>query len=247
MILLTAGLLIAAIRQLQRETAIAQMRSNFVAEVSHELRTPLTQIRLFTESLLLDRVRTPDEKRRALTIVNRESRRLGHMVENILQFSDSGRKIAELNMQSQDLEVIVESVIDEFQVLADATETNIELTAEPGIIAEVDADSIRQVLLNLLDNAIKYGSHGQTVTVTLRRSANSALIAVTDQGPGVPVSQRDEIWNAYYRLDRERASAKSGAGIGLAVVADIVAQHHGVVRVENCESGGARFVVELPL
>lgn len=246
-ILLAIGMLIAAIWQLQRENAVMQMRSNFVAEVSHELRTPLTQIRMFTESLMFDRIRSSDEKRRALSIINRESQRLGNMVENILRFSDGDRFSTELKLEAQDLQTIVESVGDEFQVLAAATDSVVETSAEPGIIAKVDADAIRQILLNLLDNAIKYGPHAQTVTVTLRKDANSARLAVIDQGPSVPISQRRKIWNAYYRLDRERDSAIAGTGIGLAIVADLVAKHHGVARVEDSESGGARFVIELPL
>ena len=147
----------------------------------------------------------------------------------------------------QVFQAIVESVVDEFRILADAKDSVVETSAESGIVAKVDANAIRQILLNLLDNAIKYGPRGQTVTVTLRKDANSARLAVTDQGPGVPVSQRSNVWNAYYRLDRERDSAIAGTGIGLAVVGDIVARHHGMVRVEGAETGGARFVIELPL
>lgn len=246
-ILLATGLLVAAIRQLQRENAVMQMRTNFVAEVSHELRTPLTQIRMFTESLLFERLQAPDDKRRALSIINRESQRLIHMVENILRFSGGNRIRDELTLQGQDLEILITSVVEEFQVIADATESVIEITAEPGIIANVDADALRQVLLNLLDNAIKYGPHGQTVSVELRKAHDKACITVSDQGPGIPASERERIWGGYYRLDRERDSAIAGTGIGLAVVGELVGKHNGSVRVEDCDRGGARFVIELPL
>ncbi len=246
-ILLAIGLLLAAIRQLQRENAVMQMRTNFVAEVSHELRTPLTQIRMFTESLLFERLRSDDDKLRALSIINRESQRLIHMVENILRFSEGGPSHDKLALQSQELEPVLKSVVDEFQVLADATDAVVETSFQSGVFANVDADAIRQVLLNLLDNAIKYGPQGQTVKVELYKMSNKACIAVSDQGPGVPESERERIWGGYYRLERERDSAIAGTGIGLAVVGELIEKHDGTVRVEDGDPGGARFVIELPL
>jgi signal transduction histidine kinase len=246
-ILLATGLLVAAIRQLQRENAVMQMRTNFVAEVSHELRTPLTQIRMFTESLLFERFSSADDKQRALSIINRESQRLIHMVENILRFSEDSNSHAELLLEEQDLGTLIASVVSEFQVLADASGAVIEAKLEPGVIARVDGDAMRQVLLNLLDNAIKYGPQGQTVIVELSKDTDKACIAVSDEGPGVPVSERERIWGGYYRLDRERDSAIAGTGIGLAVVGDLLGKHNASVRVEDGEYGGARFVIELPL
>ena len=246
-ILLAIGLLLAAIRQLQRENAVMQMRTNFVAEVSHELRTPLTQIRMFTESLLFDRLRSSDDKKRALSIINRESQRLIHMVENILRFSEGGSSHDKLALQSQDLEPVVKSVVDEFHVLADATGSVVETSLQPEIFANIDADAIRQVLLNLLDNAIKYGPQGQVVRVQLYEQSDKACIAVSDEGPGVPESERERIWGGYYRLERERDSAIAGTGIGLAVVGELIEKHHGTITVEDGDPGGARFVIELPL
>ena len=246
-ILLATGLLVAAIRQLQRENAVMQMRTNFVAEVSHELRTPLTQIRMFTESLLFERFSSADDKHRALSIINRESQRLIHMVENILRFAEDNNSHAELLLEEQDLGSLIASVVDEFQVLADATGSVVEASLEPGVLARVDSDAMRQVLLNLLDNAIKYGPQGQTVGVQLSSDSNKACIIVSDQGPGVPVSERERIWGGYYRLDRERDSAIAGTGIGLAVVGELLGKHNASIRVEDAEDGGARFIIELSL
>ena len=246
-ILLAIGLLLAAIRQLQRENAVMQMRTNFVAEVSHELRTPLTQIRMFTESLLFERLRSNDDKLRALSIINRESQRLIHMVENILRFSEGGQSRDKLALQVQDLEPVIRSVVEEFQVLADAAEAQVDTVVQADVVANVDADAIRQVLLNLLDNAIKYGPQGQTIKVELFGESDKACIAIEDQGPGIPMAERQRIWGAYYRLERERESAIAGTGIGLAVVAELIDKHGGTVRVADSESGGARFVIELPL
>ncbi len=132
-------------------------------------------------------------------------------------------------------------------MLADATDAVVETSFQSGVFANVDADAIRQVLLNLLDNAIKYGPQGQTVKVELYQMSNKACIAVSDQGPGVPESERERIWGGYYRLERERDSAIAGTGIGLAVVGELIEKHDGTVRVEDRDPGGARFVIELPL
>ena len=245
-IVLAIGLLIAAVWQLQRENAVIKMRSNFVAEVSHELRTPLTQIRMFTETLLLDRLRSATERHRALSIVNRESQRLGHMVDNILRFSGSEYSGNWLVLKRQAIGPIVSSVVDEFQAIADATETVILIELDDNIEADVDADAMRQVMLNLLDNAVKYGAIGQTVHVTLNNMSGHVCISVTDQGPGIPVAERERIWTGYYRLDRERGKAIAGTGIGLAVVGDLVREHGGTVRVEEAEGNGACFIIELP-
>jgi len=246
-ILLATGLLVAAIRQLQRENALMQMRSDFVAEVSHELRTPLTQIRMFVESLLFERLGAPDDRRRALSIINRETQRLIHMVENILRFSDASRSHDDLSLQTLDLEPLIRSVVQEFQVIADAKESQLQTSLEPDVIATVDTDAIRQVLLNLLDNAIKYGPEGQPVAVTLEKKSGRACISISDEGPGIPKSARKQIWDGYYRLDRERASAIAGTGIGLAVVRQLVEKHGGIVNVVENNQSGATFVIELPL
>ena len=148
--------------------------------------------------------------------------------------------------EEQELEPVVNSVVEEFQVLAEATRTVVRTDIEKGIVANVDADAIRQVLLNLLDNAIKYGPDGQTVTVDLYKESDKACIAVSDEGPGVPEAERERIWGAYYRLERERKSAIAGTGIGLAVVRELIDKHGGIVRVEDGESGGVRIVIELP-
>ncbi len=242
----TVGLLIAAIRQLQRESAVMQLRTNFVSEVSHELRTPLTQIRMFTETLLFNRARSDNDRRRALEIINRESQRLIHLVENVLHFSDGSSEQRRLRLEKRDLRPIIEAVVDEFQTLADARNATIECNLAEGTAAECDGDTVRQMLLNLLDNAVKYGPSGQRIVVTLAREPGRVLISVGDEGPGIPDAERERIWGGYYRLDRERETAIAGTGIGLAVVRELASRQGGRTWVEQGGAKGARFVIELP-
>ena len=246
-ILVTVGLLIAAIRQLQREHALMKIRTNFVSEVSHELRTPLTQIRMFVETLLLDRFRTEEDKHRALEIINRESQRLIHLVENVLRFSDGRGDQRKLSLDNRILAPIIEGVVDVFQPLAESAGVTVCIELDPEAAAPVDIDALRQILLNLLDNAVKYGPSGQQVCVALTRLPGCVEISVSDQGPGIPRVERERIWGDYYRLDRERRSSIAGTGIGLAVVHELVARHGGTSSVKDTADGGALFVVEFPV
>lgn len=244
--IMTVGLLVAAIRQLQRERAIIRMRTNFVSEVSHELRTPLTQIRMFAETLLFNRVRTDDDRQRALEIINREAQRLIHLVENVLQFSNGRSKKRELLAEQQLLQPIVERVIEEFGPLSEQARATIVCHFAQNAVAEVDADAVRQILMNLLDNAVKYGPANQTIRVEVTQGSAQIRLAVIDEGPGIPREQQERIWGGYYRLNRERRSAIAGTGIGLAVVRELAALHGGRSWVESDNGSGARFVVEFP-
>jgi len=217
-----------------------------VSEVSHELPTPLTQIRMFTETLLFERFKTTDDKRRALEIINRESQRLIHLVENVLRFSDRPSDQRELYLVNSHLAPLLESVVNEFQSLTEAAGATVHMKLDPDAVAPVDNDALRQILLNLLDNAIKYGPASQRVQVALTEHPSGIQISVSDQGPGIPRIDRERVWRGYYRLDRERRSAIAGTGIGLAVVRELVARHGGKTWVEESCDGGARFVVEFP-
>ena len=241
---LTAGLVGIAVVQLRREAEIARMRTDFVSGVSHELRTPLAQIRMFTETLLLGRVRNEAEERRSLEIVAREAQRLAQLVENVLLFSQGERGRPEILREPARLAVLVTDVVDSFAPLAASRRASVRVDLDERVSASVDAGAIRQVLLNLLDNAVKYGPAGQVVRVALRFDHGQARLTVEDDGPGVDPTQAERIWQPFHRLANS-ASATGGAGIGLAIVKQLVELHGGAVRVEP-GSPGARFVVELP-
>jgi signal transduction histidine kinase len=234
-------LLITAMLQIGRERALARMRSDFVAGVSHELRTPLTHIRMFVETLRLDRIRSDEERRRSLAIIDTEARRLAQLVENVLQFSRGERGVLRIAPRAGDVGAIVANAVEGF-----LSRAKIETTIEPNATALVDEDALRQIVLNLLDNAVKYGPEEQTIRVDVTRVNHAIRIAVDDEGPGIPPRHRRRIWRRYVRLDRERVRAIAGAGIGLAVVRELVTLHGGRAWCEAAPRGGARFIVELP-
>ncbi|MFL5582934.1 MAG: sensor histidine kinase [Gemmatimonadaceae bacterium] len=249
---LGGALAVVAVAQVRREGELAQLRSSFVASISHELRTPIAQMRLYLETLRLGRYPTEAARARAVDHVERETLRLGQLVERVLRFSRTGRARGE-DAEPVALGEETARLVDEFAPLAEAARSRVTLErpAEE-LYAALRPEALRHVLLNLLDNAIKYGPKGQVVRVTLsalgpRPSAAGALvrIEVQDEGSGVPVAERETIWRPYQRGSTSRHSA--GSGIGLSVVADVVAEHGGRCGVEAAPGGtGALFWVELP-
>ena len=243
---LTAVLVTTAILQLRREDELARLRSDFVASVSHELRTPLAQIRMFTETLLLGRVRSEDERNRSLEILDQEVRRLTHLVDNLLYVARGERNDLRLHPEDADFGALVGEVVEGFAPLAAARRVTLQLTNQDGVRARVDRSATRQLLLNLLDNAVKYGPPGGVVTVAVEASEGAVRLRVEDRGPGVPAGERERIWERFARLDRDVESAVAGSGIGLAIVRELVTAQGGRCQVEDAAGGGARFVVELP-
>ncbi|GLC23986.1 sensor histidine kinase [Roseisolibacter agri] len=243
---LTGALVIVAILQIRREYALARLRADFVSNISHELRTPLAQVRMFAETLLLGRVRSEAEGRRSLEIIDQEARRLTHLVENVLQFSRSERRVTRLSPEPTRLADEVRDTVEAFTPIAQARGVSVACEPTCDVHASVDRAALRQALLNLLDNAVKYGPTGQTVRVGLRAVGPFAHLWVEDQGPGIAPRDRERVWLPFFRLERDAGSAVAGSGIGLAVVRDLVTLHGGRVRVEDAPGGGARLLLELP-
>jgi len=251
-------LALVALIQLRREHELARLRTDFTSSVSHELRTPLAQILLFGETLSLGRARSEDERTLAATSIVREARRLMHMVENVLHFSRR-RDAPDVRLEPLSLRPYLADVVSSFAPLATAASMHVETRASDAVV-HADPAVLRQVLLNLLDNAVKYGRPGQTITIGAERidaehatgngSAPSRLIrlTVTDEGPGIAPSDRERVWSPYVRLMQDGQPRRAGSGIGLSVVRELVEAMHGRTWIEsaNGDEHGARFVVELP-
>lgn len=236
----------AALFQLRREQQLARLRHDFVSGVSHELRTPLAQIRMFAELLDEGKLRTDEERKRSTSVINREARRLTHLVEKILQFSKLERAALDLKVEPLDVEQTVGEVIEGFRPLAAARDVQLLVEIDDRLTVRADRDSVSQLLINLLDNAVKYGPAGQTVTITAKRVGTAMQLSVQDEGPGISVNDQQRVFDPYHRLEREVNGNVAGSGIGLAVVDELSTMHGGRSWVDEAPSGGARFVVELP-
>jgi signal transduction histidine kinase len=247
MLVLTAGLGVVALVQLRREHELARQRADFTSSVSHELRTPLSQILLYGETLSLDRVRSDDDRRHAAEVIVHEAQRLMHMVENVLHFARGERGEYALSTRPLPLASQLRSILTAFAPLAESAHVRLRAELDEDVVAVADPGALRQILLNLLDNAVKYGPPGQVVTVTATRAGDSAVIGVEDEGPGIAREERERVWRPFVRLRSRREGPHGGSGIGLSVVWELVRRQGGSVRIDAGASGGARVMVSLPL
>lgn len=237
-----------ALLQIRREGELARLRRDFVAGVSHELRTPLAQLRLFLDTLRLKRYDTEAEQEWLVGHLARETTRLEHLVENVLAVSRLERDMrATEPLEPLDLGREVSEAASAFAPLAASRKITIETSLEQGVGVLADQAALRQLLLNLLDNAVKFGPPGQVVRLTLTRDGNLARLRISDQGPGVPEEDRDRIWEPYFRGTNPATRAVGGSGIGLAIVREVAERFGGTVRVDSAGPSGAQFTVSLPL
>lgn len=248
LLVMTLGVGAAAFVQLRREQRFQRLRDDFVSGVSHELRTPLAQIQMFSELQQAGKLPTAEDRERAVSVIYRESRRLSHLVENILQFTRL-RRTHGLGSPTEvlDLAEACADGIDAVTPLLEGRGMTLDLEAEDGLTVAANRDALTRIVVNLLDNAVKYGPPGQAVKVVIARSNGAARLAVADEGPGVPEGDRRRVWRPYQRLERDVEAARPGTGIGLSVVSQLVSLHDGRAWVEDAVNGGALFVVELPL
>jgi signal transduction histidine kinase len=229
----------------RRTSELTQLRADFVSSVSHELRTPLAQIRMFAELLRKGSMRTPQDADRALRIIEKEASRLTILVDNILNYTRLRKRAERVSSIPTHVTGAVRQTIESFAPLSAERGVQIVADIEPDLWATVDSLGLRQVLLNFLENAVKYGPRDQKVTVGAKALDTVVRVWVDDQGPGVPASERDAVWRAFYRRKESIAAGATGAGIGLAVVRELVLQSGGSVQVTDAPNGGARFIADL--
>ena len=242
MILVSALLAGIGLAQHARGRALMRARTRFVANTSHELRTPLAQISMFAETLHLGRERSEEERRQFAGIVFAEARRLTTLVENVLRFSRGERAAPAVRAHPHDARDLIRNAVGTFAPIAAAANVDISADIAPGIVVAADAAAFQQIMLNLLDNAVKHGA-GRRVSVNASVHDATARISVDDDGPGVPPEWRARVFEPFAQVTGRNVT---GAGIGLAVVRDLTRALHGEVWIEPSPLGGARVVFSLP-
>ena len=239
----------AAIMVSRRELRLAQARSNFVAGVSHDLRMPLAQILLAGETLTMGRARDAADKDRLTASILREARRLLGLVENVLLFSRTGSVELSPNLVAVSIDTLFTEVVQATHLAAEDAGQTIMCASftENGVGPTVRGDRalLRQALINLVDNSLKYGARGQRVVLAAERRGQRIALTVEDEGPGIPPEQREAMFVPYARLDRDKSSERTGSGLGLAVVRQIVIACGGTVSIDDGANGGTRVVVAL--
>lgn len=232
---------------IQREADVQRMQSNFVSAVSHEFRSPVTSMRQLSEILALGRVSTEERRQLYYETLARESRRLQHLIEGLLNFGKMEARARQYQLKEHDAFDIVESVVGEFAPAVAANGKRIETSAvQVPLRIEADFDAISLALRNLLDNAIKYSPDQTTVWVQCGLEDGRVAIGVQDHGPGIPESERRTIFKKFIRGSAAQAANVKGTGIGLAMASEIVAAHGGQITVESELGRGSKFTMLLP-
>jgi len=250
--------LFSAWRAFNRQQELADLKSNFVSSVSHELRAPIASVRLMAESLERGKVADAPKQNEYFRFIGEECRRLSSLIENVLDFSriEQGRK--QYEFEPTDLLALVQQTVKLMEAYGVERQVSITLKLpdhQSSIFdyqLSLDGRAIQQALINLLDNAIKHSSNGQTVTVglaILEQPNHQSLvnISVQDNGPGIPPEEHQKIFERFYRLGSELRRETQGVGIGLSIVKHIVEAHRGRVLVQSAPGQGSRFTIELPI
>jgi signal transduction histidine kinase len=235
-------------RLIRRETEMARLKSDFVANVSHDLKTPLSVIRMFGETLELDRVPDGERRREYYRVITRESERLSRLIDNVLDFSriEGGRRRYERVPTA--VEPLVRDALDAFAYPLEQQGFKVEVTVAPDLPeVPMDAEAVGQALANLIDNAIKYSGAERLVAIDARREGDRLALSVADRGVGIPPEEHGRIFEKFYRVGRSETQGRRGSGVGLALVRHVVEAHGGEVTVESVPGRGSRFTLLLPL
>lgn len=239
---------VAVWQDVTQEERLEQMRRDFVANVSHEMRTPLSLVRGYVEALQDRLDSSPARREEILGIIRREMDRLDRLVSDLLELArlDSGQ--LRLETEPVALEPLVLYVIRKLRPLSERVGVTICPEIPPGLPPLLaDPDRLDQVMVNLLDNAVRHSPAGGTVTISARVRGDRVAVRVCDRGPGVPPAERALVWERFYRGRTGRRGEAGNAGLGLAIVRGIVSAHGGEVWVEEPPGGGCAFCFTLPV
>lgn len=228
-----------------------QMRRELLANISHELATPLTSIQGYTEALLDGVIHDNKAREETTRLIARQSARLRRLVDQLRQVALFEGGAGALSRAPIDLGALIDETLASLAPEGERQQVTLAAVIAPNLPAVLaDADRVTEILLNLLDNALRYTPPGGNVTVTVEQTASPhgpmAQIAVADSGPGVAPADRDHIFERFTRLDASRSAATGGSGLGLAIVKALVEAHGGATTINEAPGGGARFTFTLP-
>ncbi|MCA8958419.1 MAG: HAMP domain-containing histidine kinase [Planctomycetes bacterium] len=235
------------IRSVKRESQLAAMKVQLLSRVTHELKTPLAVIKMYGETIGLGRTRDGDQLRKFAGIISNESDRLTVMIDRILDFSKMEAGTFRYQRERIDLGELVDTVTDEFTPHAEAQGFDLESCCAPGLIGDVDPRAMASVVLNLLENAVKYTPEGASrhIEVALQRRDGSAVLEVRDRGMGIPAAEAKRVFDDFYRASN--AGEVRGAGLGLSLVDHFARSHQGKIEACPHEGGGTIMRLTLPL
>ncbi|SHE41156.1 HAMP domain-containing protein [Desulforamulus putei DSM 12395] len=226
---------------------VDETRRDFVARVSHELRTPLTIIQGNAEALLDRVVEDPAKQREYLNNILEETLRLRRLANELLDLRKIETGEVDLYKERVDAVSLFTGVVQRMQGLAAEREIHLRLeTPQQAVIVEADTDRLGQILINLIENALRFSPAGGEVLVKLMEGKNEIIAEVRDNGPGIPEDEQKFIWDKFYKVDKSRSRSVSGTGLGLAIVKHLVELHGGAVTLFSKPGQGTTFRFTIP-
>ncbi len=231
----------------QRQLMAAQRQ--FMADASHELRTPVATTRTAANVALQQAHREEREYRETLTIIEQQATRLSRIVDDMFTLARADAGTYPVRQTPMYLDEVVDDVVKAARVLASPRDVSIEAVTIPSATLDGDEDLIRRLMVNLLDNAIRYAPPGSTVRVGLERAPDGYALSISDRGPGIPAAEQPYIFERFYRADTartRRGEADGGAGLGLALARWIAEVHGGHVELSRSSEAGTTFTAFLP-
>ena len=250
-----AGLILAiafgiylALREARREAELAQLRSDFVSNVSHELRTPLSSIQIFSETLKQSKITSRDRQEQYLDTISSESDRLARLVDNVLNFSRLERHTKEFKFRPINVGEVVTSAVEAYRFHAEQRGATIRLNMARDLPEiEADSEAISQMVINLVDNAVKYSEDEGEITIRVFHRGDNIVIQVADKGVGIDEEDMKKIFGKFYRGKNVAYLGTGGTGLGLTLAKAVAEAHGGDILVRSKKGVGSRFSVILPL
>jgi two-component system phosphate regulon sensor histidine kinase PhoR len=224
---------------------LEKVRKDFVANVSHELRTPITAIRGYAETLKAGALADPVNAPQMVDIIHRQSERLSELVEDLLEISRLESKQLQLTQKPIELADAAARALETVRPKSQARNTALELQVPAGLWVLGDQRAIEQVVLNLVDNAVKYTPANSHVTIGARQTGDEVVLTVRDDGPGIDAKHLPRLFERFYRVDKGRSRDMGGTGLGLSIVKHLVNGMRGEVRVESTPGQGSTFSVTM--
>lgn len=238
---------ILVVRNLRREMQLSKAKADFVANVSHEIRTPLSLISMFNETLLLDRVKDEKKKKEYYEIIAKETSRLKNIVNKILSFSQIDAQKKQFNFQVIQPDQIVEEVMDtySYHLKENDFDFNLNLTGNTSIYG--DHEALVEVVINLIDNAIKYSKEKRHIELSSHVDQDSYVLEVKDEGVGIHRKDQEKVFEKFFRVDGGDIHNTKGTGLGLSLITEIVKAHGGSIHLKSNPGMGSTFILKFPI
>jgi two-component system, OmpR family, phosphate regulon sensor histidine kinase PhoR len=239
--------LVLVFRNVKKEVQLAQNKSDFVSNVSHEIRTPLALISMFAETLEMGRAKTEEKKQEYYSIITKETQRLSGIVNKILSFSQTEAGKKKLHIESIEVTTEIQAILKTYDF--HLKNKGFEYHFEPSetLLIKADKEAITEMIINLIDNAIKYSSTEKKIDVIVGHDINFGWVAVKDLGLGIAKDDQKHVFDKFYRVSSGNLAKSQGTGLGLSIVKELIEQQNGKITVSSELSKGSTFTLYFPL